>query len=659
MTLPIKSTPENKKLVFNAIKAKILKHLEELEKKEGAELKKTFSELTGLLIKGGKGLPVGTIREWKGKKFIKIAPGKWKPKYDSETRGAKLAISALKKKIEACEDEREMMRLVLENRDRFSDKNGNPLPFVQQLSDFISQTQEKKAGKNTEEKTQEKEQPEGSVGNDGEEPPDDFKGKTSEAISFLLKRKEGEAKNALYHKDIGYIDIVYGKEGTAKSDGYGLAKIAKFHPEVLDNLQEIISSMTIVGKTKNRIQLESKKHKASIRLDWNGESKKWLLTAFEKESDVSDSRTDIAGTDNSRKNDTATPTNIASISIPQSGEKSSNKTDKNAATNDYVDKINALIDKGNAVFEKYDDDIKDVKNWSKEELIDYITTQYAGFISNELKFTHSPAQIYERIENYKKKYLNMDKADILFDYFEIIGDKQVQEGLQELKEDLKGIEQAKTPEDFENFESIIQYLKSNDWFDHTLDYQDNTNLTSHSEHRPLEEVGEENLEVTIHKNKNVEKLIEKLPKSYREKIQQFIDKFAGRTYIFCMESWTKIWKEEMEEHNKDRYKKFISNRNKRIRSYQAELTDFKERFKKTPERFYNKKGDLKKEIEEKENYLNEMVRKNKITEKLLSGKNSAPLSKSIVWLQNYLSKNGQKEEGAIEALRKRLEKEGR
>ncbi|MGI5085835.1 hypothetical protein [Treponema putidum] len=753
MTLLIKSTPENRKLVFNAIKAKILKHLEELEKEETSEIKKTFSELTGLLIKGGRGLPVGTIREWKGKKFIKVAPGKWRPKYDSETRGAKLAISVLKKKIELCEDEREMMRLVLENRDRFSDKNGNPLPFVQQLSDFISQTQEKKTGKadnddsrftdselkerirngkkiiadffkeswndenyikmgrdrlmdiwaaaeaeryefvNTKtdmfkklpasekkkakefndklkhefkaeaakifEEYKKKDKLVNSGSNDGEESPDDFKGKTSEAISFLLKHKEGEAKNALYHKDIGYIDIVYGKEGTAKSGGYGLAKIAKFHPEVLDNLQEIISSMMIVGKTKNRIQLESKKHKASIRLEWNGESKKWLLTAFEKESDVSDSRTDIAGTDNSRKNDTATPTNIASISVPQSGEKSSNKTDKNAATNDYVGKINALIDKGNAVLEKYDDDIKDVKNWSKEELIDYITTQYAGFISNELKFTHSPAQIYERIENYKKKYLNMDKADILFDYFEIIGDKQVQEGLQELKEDLKGIEQAKTPEDFENFESIIQYLKSNDWFDHTLDYQDNTNLTSHSEHRPLEEVGEENLEVTIHKNKNVEKLIEKLPKSYREKIQQFIDKFAGRTYIFCMESWTKIWKEEMEEHNKERYKKVISNRNKRIRSYQAELTDLKERLKKTPERFYNKKGDLKKEIEEKENYLNEMVRKNKITEKLLSGKNSAPLSKSIVWLQNYLSKSEQKEESAIEALRKRLEKEGR
>ncbi|MGF7108247.1 hypothetical protein [Treponema pedis] len=153
MSVCIKSTPEGKKLIFNAIKAKIIKHLEELEAEESGELKKTFSELKGLLLKGGKGLPVGTVREWKGKKFIKVGPGKWKPKYESETRGAKLAISALKKKIELCEDEREMMALVLENRDRFSDKNGYPLPFVQQLSEFISQTQEKRAGSSGKEKS--------------------------------------------------------------------------------------------------------------------------------------------------------------------------------------------------------------------------------------------------------------------------------------------------------------------------------------------------------------------------------------------------------------------------------------------------------------------------------------------------------------------------
>lgn len=63
-----------------------------------------------------------------------------------------------------------------------------------------------------------------------------FKGKPQEAIAFLLEKKEGEAVGALHHKDIGDIDLVWGKEGTAKSDGFGLAKLAKYHPEVLGNL---------------------------------------------------------------------------------------------------------------------------------------------------------------------------------------------------------------------------------------------------------------------------------------------------------------------------------------------------------------------------------------------------------------------------------------
>ncbi len=168
MTLPIKSTPENRKLIFNAIKAKILKHLEELEKKEGAELKKTFSELTGLLIKGGKGLPVGTIREWKGKKFIKVAPGKWKPKYDSETRGARMSIAAIKRKADSCEDAHSLMSLIFENKDRFSDENGAPLACVKELSDFIEQTRIEK------EKTTKKTSGMGSGGGgDDGEPPDE------------------------------------------------------------------------------------------------------------------------------------------------------------------------------------------------------------------------------------------------------------------------------------------------------------------------------------------------------------------------------------------------------------------------------------------------------------------------------------------------------
>ena len=90
------------------------------------------------IAKGGKGLPVGTVRDWKGRKYVKVAPGKWKPKYDSHSRGAKLSIAALKRKADECKSSEELLQLVLENRERFSDEIGRPLPFVKELSDYIS-----------------------------------------------------------------------------------------------------------------------------------------------------------------------------------------------------------------------------------------------------------------------------------------------------------------------------------------------------------------------------------------------------------------------------------------------------------------------------------------------------------------------------------------
>ena len=140
-----------------------------------------------------------------------------------------------------------------------------------------------------------------------------FRGKAQEAIAFLLEKKEGEAVGALHHKDIGDIDLVWGKEGTAKSDGFGLAKLAKYHPEVLGNLQEILDAMVVVKRTDNRVQLESETHQASVRLTWDSEKKNWLLTAFEKKNSVSDNTTDTVGTaEGGKRNDTATPQNTVS-----------------------------------------------------------------------------------------------------------------------------------------------------------------------------------------------------------------------------------------------------------------------------------------------------------------------------------------------------------
>ena len=122
-------------------KKKVLSILNSQEKAGAQDFKKSFAYIVDVVAKGN--FPVGTIREWKGKKYIKVAPGKWRPKYDSNSRGAKLSIAALKRKAENCKTSQELLQLVLENRDRFSDKDGKPLAFVKELSDYVSSLNDK------------------------------------------------------------------------------------------------------------------------------------------------------------------------------------------------------------------------------------------------------------------------------------------------------------------------------------------------------------------------------------------------------------------------------------------------------------------------------------------------------------------------------------
>ncbi len=125
---------------FDYFKKKVLEHLASLQDKEHEEVKKAILDAENLQKAG---YPVGTIREWKGRKYIKVAPNKWRPKYDSNSRGAKLSIAALKRKADACESSEELLQLILENRERFSDDKGRPLPFVKELSDYVSARNDK------------------------------------------------------------------------------------------------------------------------------------------------------------------------------------------------------------------------------------------------------------------------------------------------------------------------------------------------------------------------------------------------------------------------------------------------------------------------------------------------------------------------------------
>lgn len=148
----------------------------------------------------------------------------------------------------------------------------------------------------------------------------DFKGNAQGAIAKLMELKSGEAIGALHHPEIGDIDLVWGSEGTGHSDGYGLAKIAKFHPEVLNDLQGTLSAMKVTTRSENRINLESDDHRAGVRLTWDNQAKHWLVTAFEKKKrGVTSTTSDTASLGG--KDDTARLPNASDSIVEQTIQK--------------------------------------------------------------------------------------------------------------------------------------------------------------------------------------------------------------------------------------------------------------------------------------------------------------------------------------------------
>jgi hypothetical protein len=96
------------------------------------------------------------------------------------------------------------------------------------------------------------------------------------AIRKLTEEQSGKAVAALYHPDVGDIDVVWGKAGDSRNTGYGLAKIVQYHPEVLPNLQKILLTMRVKQRDKNKIHLCTKDCRAAINLLWDGQKKHGL-----------------------------------------------------------------------------------------------------------------------------------------------------------------------------------------------------------------------------------------------------------------------------------------------------------------------------------------------------------------------------------------------
>ncbi|ELM6780566.1 hypothetical protein Q2X75_001671, partial [Campylobacter upsaliensis] len=113
------------------------------------------------------------------------------------------------------------------------------------------------------------------------------------AVEKLLAEKQGQVAGAFYKEGLGEIDLVWGEAGSGKSDGFGLAKIVKYHPEVIDKLDDIIANTSIVKESDNRYHLENENYKLAIRKDFEGKKTNWLLAAFEKKDSIARRRTDL------------------------------------------------------------------------------------------------------------------------------------------------------------------------------------------------------------------------------------------------------------------------------------------------------------------------------------------------------------------------------
>jgi hypothetical protein len=135
-SLSEEKTPDKRLEYFKGL---LMDHLERLSERKS--LKKS---LLLIMTKGGKGLPVGSIREWKGKKYIKTPSGKWKPHGGGASKTAEV-----KEQIASARNQLDLFHIVEGNKDLFSDAKGKPLPVVMDLFGEIPSPKTPAPKKNT------------------------------------------------------------------------------------------------------------------------------------------------------------------------------------------------------------------------------------------------------------------------------------------------------------------------------------------------------------------------------------------------------------------------------------------------------------------------------------------------------------------------------
>lgn len=103
------------------------------------------------------------------------------------------------------------------------------------------------------------------------------------AVQKLLAEEQGQVAGAFYRDDLGDITLPWGEAGTGRSDGWGLAKIKRFHPEVMDRLDEIIRDGKFYFDEKGRPNIKLGDEIVGLKDNWLGkETLYWIVSSYDK-----------------------------------------------------------------------------------------------------------------------------------------------------------------------------------------------------------------------------------------------------------------------------------------------------------------------------------------------------------------------------------------
>lgn len=109
-----------------------------------------FTHLEKSLVSGKwiekAGYGIGTVRIWKGKKYKKIAPGKWARVFDKEGRGTNIAIGKLIARVNKIDNAEDLLQFVMENKQRFIDEEGKELSIINKVRAAVDARNEKLSG---------------------------------------------------------------------------------------------------------------------------------------------------------------------------------------------------------------------------------------------------------------------------------------------------------------------------------------------------------------------------------------------------------------------------------------------------------------------------------------------------------------------------------